>query len=265
MMKCKFVTLLLITTQAVVLAVHARPAFASVIGGPIINPANDHSYYLLDFSSWTDAETEAISLSGHLVTINDEDENVWVTETFGNFEGVNYVLLWIGLNDAENEGTFVWASGDSVTYTNWHAGEPNAAFQGEDYGHINITFGNGEWVDRRDSDGNRLFGVVEVPFDVTTSVESKLDGVPTHTALHQNYPNPFNPTTNIKFSLSQRGYVTLTVYDVTGREIAKLVDAVLSAGQHQVSFDGQGFSSGVYFYRLRSGRYIESKRFVLLR
>jgi len=261
-MKHKLAVLFLITSQ-VVLSTQTARTFASVIAGPIIY--NDHSYYLLDFSKWTEAEAEAISLDGHLVTINDEDENVWVTETFGNFEGVTYDLLWIGINDAENEGTFVWASGDPVTYTNWHAGEPNAAFPGEDYGHITRVYGNGEWVDRRDSDGNRLYGVVEVPYDVTTSVESRLDEVPTYTTLLQSYPNPFNPTTNIKFYLGQRGYVTLTVYDVKGREVAKLVDTVLSAGEHQIKFDGKGLSNGVYFYQLRNGRFIESKRFVLLK
>lgn len=166
MLNYRFVLVILITIQAAVLHVLATLAFTQVqvIGGPIINPANNHSYYLLDFSSWTDAEAKAISLDGHLVTINDEDENVWVTETFGNFGGMTYNLLWIGLNDAAEEGTFVWTSGEPVNYTNWHAGEPNGAYPGEDYAHIHKLYGNGEWVDRRNTDVYRLYGVVEVPF-----------------------------------------------------------------------------------------------------
>ena len=55
----------------------------------------------------------------------------------------------------------MWSSGETVTYTNWHPGEPNAAYAGEDYAHITAQYGNGEWTDRRDYDGNYLYGVVE--------------------------------------------------------------------------------------------------------
>jgi YVTN family beta-propeller protein len=83
--------------------------------------------------------------------------------------------------------------------------------------------------------------------------------------LEQNYPNPFNPFTTIKFSLSQRSYVTLTVYDVAGREVARLVDEVLFPGQYQITFDGMALNSGVYFYRLHSGKIMETRKFVLVR
>ena len=109
--------------------------FQSVLAGPIQNPANGHDYYLLTQSNWTDAEAQAVSLGGHLATINDAAENAWVVSNFSEYEGVHR-CLWIGLNDAAVEGTFVWVSGEPVTYTNWGAGEPNN-FQGnEDYVHI---------------------------------------------------------------------------------------------------------------------------------
>ena len=69
------------------------------------------------------------------------------------------------------------------------------------------------------------------------------------TDLYQNYPNPFNPTTQIEFTLSNVEKVSLRVYDLAGREVAKLADGVLQAGRHAVTFDASNLASGVYFYR----------------
>src|SRR5262245_38513612 len=82
---------------------------------------NGHTYYLLSTSSWTDAEAAAIGLGGHLVTINDAAENNFLVNQWAS--GPNERSLWIGFNDAAVEGTFVWSSGQPVTYTNWNGGE----------------------------------------------------------------------------------------------------------------------------------------------
>src|SRR5690242_3358842 len=106
------------------------------LAGPIINPANGHSYYLLPTTNWTTSESQAVSLGGHLVTINDVAENNWVSNTFLNLSipGVGNRDLWLGLNDAAVEGTFVWSSGQPVTYTIWEPGNPdNGGGFGEDY------------------------------------------------------------------------------------------------------------------------------------
>ena len=82
----------------------------AVLAGPIQHPTNGHLYYLLSEGTWTSAEQQAVSLGGHLVTINDQTEQEWVWAAFGNYGGVRR-SLWIGLNDVANEGQFVWASG----------------------------------------------------------------------------------------------------------------------------------------------------------
>jgi len=84
-------------------------------------------------------------------------------------------------------------------------------------------------------------------------------------SLWQNYPNPFNPTTKIGFRIANFGFVTLKVYDVLGNEIATLVNQDLSAGEYEVEFSATEFSSGIYFYRLQSGTFIETKWMVLLK
>ncbi len=76
--------------------------------------------------------------------------------------------------------------------------------------------------------------------------------IPSGYALEQNYPNPFNPTTNINYTINEAGPVTLKVYDMTGREVATLVNSKMTAGSHKVSFDASNLASGVYIYMLQS-------------
>ena len=90
---------------------------------------------------------------------------------------------------------------------------------------------------------------------ITINVSSINDrqGVPEEFILHQNYPNPFNPSTTIRYNLDVKSEVRLSVFDVTGKEIAILVNGSQNAGEHQVQFTGQELSSGVYLYRLTAG------------
>ena len=106
-----------------------------------------------------------------------------------------------------------------------------------------------------------------VCFEISAPVGITQNGnnIPTEYALSQNYPNPFNPTTNIKFDLPKEGFVSLKIYDVVGKEVASLVNEVKSAGSYIVGFNGTELSSGVYFYRLESGIFVENKRMILIK
>jgi hypothetical protein len=84
-------------------------------------------------------------------------------------------------------------------------------------------------------------------------------------ALAQNYPNPFNPKTTIEFDLPHAGYVTLKVYNVLGEEVATLVASNHAAGTFNVSWDASDRPSGVYFYRLTAGEYVQTKKAVLMK
>lgn len=98
-------------------------------GDWVVNPANDHAYQAIDCGLWEECDEQATSEQAHLVTVNDQAEQDWLIETFGEKE-----LYWIGLNDAATEGTFEWSSGEAVDYTNWGGGEPNDSWTcGEDY------------------------------------------------------------------------------------------------------------------------------------
>ncbi len=84
-------------------------------------------------------------------------------------------------------------------------------------------------------------------------------------SLSQNYPNPFNPITNIKYQIQKAGLVTLKMYDITGREIKTLVNEIKNPGIYIVTFNGSEFASGVYFYRIQAGDFIQVKKMVLLK
>ncbi len=83
--------------------------------------------------------------------------------------------------------------------------------------------------------------------------------------LMDNFPNPFNPKTVIRFSIPERNLVSLSIYNPLGEKILDLINEVLEPGVHQVEFDGQDFSSGVYFYKLKSGDFLQIKKMILMK
>jgi hypothetical protein len=103
--------------------------------------------------------------------------------------------------------------------------------------------------------------MVNVTRGAVTGTED--EGLPLEFALSQNYPNPFNPSTTIRYALPEPAEVELTVYDVLGRTIRELASGTQPAGTYEVTFDATGLPSGVYFYRLQAGDYVETKRMVV--
>jgi photosystem II stability/assembly factor-like uncharacterized protein len=89
--------------------------------------------------------------------------------------------------------------------------------------------------------------------------------VPDKFYLYQNYPNPFNPTTNIKYQITNNGYVTLKVFDINGKEISTLINEKQTAGTYEATFDASALSSGIYFYRIIAGDYVKTMKMILLK
>jgi len=90
-------------------------------------------------------------------------------------------------------------------------------------------------------------------------------GIPEKYSLSQNYPNPFNPVTNLEFGISNLGFVSLKIYDVTGRELVTLVNEIKEPGYYKIQFNAADLSSGVYFYRMTAGDFVAVKKFVVLK
>ncbi len=111
-------------------------------------------------------------------------------------------------------------------------------------------------------------------FDDSISVENQLASVgpgnqepalPQEFFLWQNYPNPFNPRTGIRYQVAEVSNVKLIVYDLLGRELMVLVNERKLPGQYEVTFDGSGLASGVYYYRLTAGSFTAVRKMILLK
>ena len=89
--------------------------------------------------------------------------------------------------------------------------------------------------------------------------------LPTRYKLVQNYPNPFNPLTNIQYELPQRSDVQVIIYNLAGREVTIIVSEVQGAGYKSIQWDAIGVPSGMYFYQIRAGEYVQTRKMVLLK
>lgn len=141
------------------------------------NSNNGHWYALTQPLEWAAAENRAVNWGGHLVTVNDQEEETWLKDTFGR-----EIFYWIGFNDIEEEGNWVWTSGEPVTYTNWGEGLPDNCHDGPGFcvpESVAQNFCNrGDyWNDVRDHCCSR--GIVERTSPPTNRAsETPLTGVP---------------------------------------------------------------------------------------
>jgi hypothetical protein len=109
-------------------------------------------------------------------------------------------------------------------------------------------------------------GSAELGFFLPTGIdEGPSPFTPRTFRLRQNYPNPFNPTTAIGFEIGDVGFVTLRVYDLLGHKVTTLVNTELAPGDYQVRLNAEGFASGIYFYQLKAGGLVETKKLMLIR
>jgi hypothetical protein len=102
-------------------------------------------------------------------------------------------------------------------------------------------------------------------FEVPVGIANEKSDVLAEFKLEQNYPNPFNPTTNFEFRIADFVLVSLKIYDVLGREVTTLIDEEKPVGVYKIKWNAEGFSSGVYFYQLKAGNYIETKKMLLVK
>ncbi len=136
---------------------------------------------------------------------------------------------------------------------------PNAALSFfPNYGYNRINYDNGA------SQSNVIHWILTRVYN-PVGITPLSTEIPERHMLGQNYPNPFNPSTLINFSIPKGTYVQLTVYDMLGREVTKLVNSNLQAGSYRYEFDGNKLSSGIYFYTLDAGSYIETKKMMLIK
>jgi hypothetical protein len=115
--------------------------------------------------------------------------------------------------------------------------------------------------------GTKYYGILRRPINniVTEVNENSFSETPSDFVLKQNYPNPFNPGTHISWRSPMGSWQTLKVYDLLGREVATLVDEYKRAGSYQIEFDASGLPSGIYFYKLQAGSFIQTKKMIVIK
>ena len=110
--------------------------------------------------------------------------------------------------------------------------------------------------------GRSMFEIslADIPIGISNTSE-----IADRFSLGQNYPNPFNPSTQIKFSIPKADYVRLKVFDISGREVAVLVNKNLPKGEYTYDFNGANYPSGVYFYTLKTEKFTSTKKMILVK
>jgi photosystem II stability/assembly factor-like uncharacterized protein len=214
------------------LAFHGTDLFAGTRGGSVFRWTNNGT-------AWTAASSGLPKTPIFCFAVNDTDLFVG-TGASGVFLSTDNGTTWTAVN-----------SGLTDTSINCLAVNNSSLFAGTD---------NGVW--RR-------------PLSEMVSIDDTKGGLPAAFSLQQNYPNPFNPSTTINFELPRSSDVRLSVFDLLGREVSVLVNERRDAGVHEVKLsakggsasggDGVGLSSGVYFYRLQAGDFVQSKKLLLLK
>jgi hypothetical protein len=170
-----------------------------------------------------------------------------VRQAFSMTPAVSGTLTWYNLLT-----TFLFKPDQPFQFKTWYTYRVEGTARNSAGG---LLDGNG------DGTGGDAFSVTFRTEPAVTSAEN--DQTVREFSLEQNYPNPFNPTTNFGFRISDFGFVTLRIYDVLGREVATLVNETRPTGVYTVRWDASSLPSGVYFYQLRTGDFVETKKLVL--
>lgn len=175
------------------------------------------------------------------------------------------VVRWKGVDEQNGSGVqsyTLYAAKDSGAYQ--AIGSTNA-----DSMTVNVdmyTHKYSFYALAKDNVGNvEITRPTPVMSDITNGVGETEETIPTEFALHQNYPNPFNPATEIAFSLSAKVRATLRIYDMLGREVATLVDEEKTPGKYTMKWDAGRHASGVYFYRLVAGDFVQTRKLMLVK
>jgi len=150
------------------------------------------------------------------------------------------------------------------TINSWSYVGPNIPNRAKETIRINLWLFNSQPPSSEDEVEIVITDFKFYPFSPTIRVESKNDII-THYALLQNFPNPFNPTTFIKYQIPELSFITIKVFDISGKEVRTLLSEVSPAGSYQVEFRAIELPSGIYFYQLESGDFIETRKMVLMK
>ncbi len=177
---------------------------------------------------------------------------------------------------ATSIGTDVELNWTTATETNNQGFEVQRMSDGGSFGQVGYTAGFGtttepkaySFTDSKLEAGNYTYRLKQIDFDGSYEYSDEVNvdvELPLEYSLEQNYPNPFNPSTTIKYSIPEDGFVKLAVYNMLGEEVASIVNTTQKAGRYELNFDASQLSSGVYVYRIEATNFTSSKKLVLMK
>lgn len=179
-----------------------------------------------------------------------------VVENEWNFIGVFY--------DFDNSKLYIWNNHESAPIDTFNFNAP--LFPNDNKLYIGSSGENGYKRFWGRIDDVRISNKVSDIIDNTTNIElSDINSHPFKFILNQNYPNPFNPETTIRFSLLEKGFTKLDVYNLLGEHIFNLVRGEIASGEHTIHFNASNLPSGIYFYKLQQGSHSDLKKMILLK
>ncbi|HMB90640.1 MAG TPA: lamin tail domain-containing protein, partial [Rhodothermales bacterium] len=252
--------------DGLVLFLDVAPPEITVVEEPITLDPPNHSYRTISVADFVTGVTEATLTDIYIVSVtSDEEEN-------GNGDGNTIDDIVIADCQSVDLRAERQGGGNGRVYTITVAASDVAGNVGtasfevwvpKDKKKPALNDGGAYTVESGCSAPAANASVAKAAGDTPEAM--MLEEMPSEYVLGANYPNPFNPATTIEFALPEAATVRLTVYDVTGREVARLVEGSVSAGQHRVLFDARSLPSGVYFYRLTAPGFTQTQRMVLMK
>jgi len=216
-----------------------------------INILQNDSWLINNLHPVPDSSERVEAYATFLRTIRSKHPNAFIVCSLGSMDATQEGSPWPGyissavekltIEDADsNIGTFFFPFDPSWTY------HPRVRH------HLEM--------------GDNLANYIKDEMGWYTNIEDNfIDKLPNSFHLSQNYPNPFNPTTEISFSISHSGSIKLSVYNSIGQEIVTLINKEMPIGNHTITFNASTLPTGIYFYRLLSGNYSETKKMVLIK
>ncbi len=248
--------------QVHTLALLGTDIFAGTENGIFLSTNNAANWISVN-NGLTNLDIRTLAAWGNYLYAGSWGGGVFLSSNSGSsWNSVNSGLTNLLVNTLAIDDTVIFAGTEGGVYFSTNNGL-NWIVKNEGIGSLNSVYAI-------DFKNNFVFAglsnaVWSRPLDELIGVRRLNELVSEKFYLYQNYPNPFNPNSKIKFQTSKFSHVKLTVFDILGKEIHTLVNGELSPGTYEADFDGSNSPSGIYYYRLNAGDYIETKKMVLLK
>ena len=222
--------------------------------------------------NWNSTSSGLVQATISDIALNQENEIFITTLGYGIYKSIDNGLTWITKMGAGWDFSCLKISSDGKIYA---ATQGNWLYESDDNGDnwflVNGGLNDSKYILSLEITksgflfaGMDYYGIYKSANKVVTTLNEE-NTVPSKFELMQNYPNPFNPSTSIEYSVPSNEYVLLKVYDLLGNEVNTLVNERQSAGNYEVNFDASNLASGIYFYRIQSGSFIQTKKLMLLK